>query len=118
VLILCVAVSLECVYSVSSVALTQATSAVVRTLIESFRTFLIWVIQLALFYILADSPTLARHKGIGEEWSTGSYLQLVGYCILIVGLMTYRGLVCCRSDTAERKHREGFELLENGDVSL
>jgi hypothetical protein len=118
VLVLCVAASLECVYSISSVALTQATSAVLRTLVESFRTFLIWVLQLALFYILRDSPTLARYKGIGEEWSTGTYLQLVGYCILIVGLTTYRGLVCCGSHTKERKDREGFELLESGDMSL
>jgi hypothetical protein len=90
-LILSTSVMLECVYSVSSVSLTEATSAVARTLIESFRTFLIWIVQLALFYGLSRSESLSKYKGIGEEWATGSWVQLAGYIMLICGLLTYRG---------------------------
>jgi hypothetical protein len=80
----------ECVYSVSSVALTEATSAVARTLVESFRTFIIWVLQLGLFYGLSKTKW-EKYRTIGEQWSTGSWLQLFAYAVLICGFLMYRG---------------------------
>jgi drug/metabolite transporter (DMT)-like permease len=92
-----VAFTCESVYQLASVALTEATSAVVRTLVESFRTFLIWVVQLGLFYGLSRVPSLAKYRTIGEEWAIGSWIQLIGYVILILGLMTYQGKILCHS---------------------
>jgi uncharacterized membrane protein len=96
ILILTMCVVLECVYSVASVSLTEATSAVARTLIESFRTFLIWIVQLALFYGLSRTESFSKYKTIGEEWAAGSWVQLAGYILLIIGLLTYRGMVFWR----------------------
>lgn len=96
-----VAFTCEFVYSVASVALTEATSAVVRTLVESFRTFLIWLVQLGLFYGLQRVKGWEKYRTIGEEWSVGSWIQLVGYGILIVGLLTYRGMLNWRKEKWE-----------------
>jgi hypothetical protein len=116
VILLILSISSECVYSVSSVSLTEATSAVARTLIESFRTFLIWVVQLGIFYGLSHSESLAKYRGIGEEWATGSWVQLGGYVLLIIGLLTYRGMVFCR----EKKENalESFVLLRDNNLTV
>ena len=91
IILIMTSLCIESIYQVSSVALTSASSAIVRTLVESFRNFLIWVVQLCLFYGLAQSETLGKYKGLGEEWSKGSWIQLFGYVVLIIGLLTYGG---------------------------
>ena len=83
---------IESVYQISSVSLTNSSSAVVRTLVESFRTFLLWLIQLFIFYGFKGYENLERFRGLGEEWTRGSWLQLFGYCLLLCGLMIYSGV--------------------------
>lgn len=91
VIIIGMCVVIESIYQMSSVALTESTSAVIRTLVESFRTFILWLLQLAIFYGFKGHPSLQKYRGIGEEWSKGSWLQLFGYFLLLSGLMVYRG---------------------------
>ena len=79
------------VYNICSVMLTELTSAVVRSMVESFRTCLIWVSQLALFYTIRRRPQFADLHGIGEEWNSGSWLQLAGYILMTLGLLHFRG---------------------------
>jgi hypothetical protein len=81
ILLLTMSGTFECVYSVTSVSLTERSSAVARTLIESFRTFLIWIVQLSLFYSLSRSKSLSKYNGIGEQWAAGCWVQLIGYVI-------------------------------------
>jgi hypothetical protein len=111
ILLLGLAVCIECGYSISSVALTEATSAVARTLIEAFRTFLIWVLQLGLFYGLSKSKRLHGYRGIGEEWSDGSWVQLLGYFTLMVGLLVYQGVLTKKPDIPEEPHVLEAELV-------
>lgn len=108
ILIMLFSLCVEGIYSVSSVELTSATSAVMRTLVECFRNFLIWVVQLCLFYGLAGSESLSKFRGVGEEWSKGSWIQLFGYGVLLVGLMTYGGVF------SKQKGKEGgLSLLDD-----
>lgn len=107
IILIMASLCIESIYQVSSVALTGASSAIVRTLIECFRNFLIWVIQLAIFYGLSKSGTWNKYRGLGEEWSRGSWLQLFGYFVLIIGLLTYGGTF-----SRPRWKRYMFEPLE------
>lgn len=91
VLILSICVLIESVYQISSISLTNSTSALVRTLVESFRTFLLWLIQLFIFYGFKGMPSLEYLRGVGEEWSKGSLLQLFAFSLLLVGLLLYKG---------------------------
>ncbi|KAH0785969.1 putative integral membrane protein [Histomonas meleagridis] len=79
------------VYNINSIILIAKTSAIIRTLAESFRTFLIWILQIILFYWFSSSDNLSEYKGIGEQWLTGSYLQLFGFLMLTFGIIQHHG---------------------------
>jgi drug/metabolite transporter (DMT)-like permease len=59
----------------SGVSVTMAASAVARSTIDVSRTALIWTVELAL------------------RWNTFSWLQLIGFLILIVGTLTYNAII-------------------------
>lgn len=82
-------------YNCVSTTLIGRTSAVVRTLMEAFRTFLIWMVQFMLFYSLSKSEDLYKFRMAGEEWSTGSYWQLGGFILMTISLLGYNGVPRC-----------------------
>jgi len=59
----------------SGVTVTQQASAVARSTIDTSRTTLIWVVELLL------------------AWNTFSWLQFVGFVVLITGTLVYNGLI-------------------------
>jgi len=77
------AVQLGCVLSMLSIAffnwsgvtVTQRASAVARSTIDVSRTALIWVVELALM------------------WNTFSWMQLVGFVVLVAGTLVYNELI-------------------------
>lgn len=77
------------IYSITSVTLIQKTSAVMRTLWEAFRTFLIWIVQFIIYYSFKTNDTLYPHRLAGEDWVNGSYVKLIGFIILIFGICCY-----------------------------
>lgn len=89
--IVVVSIALGLVYNVVSVTITDRSSALVRTLAESARTFLIWGIQLIIFYTFRESESLYHYREIGEQFSKGSYMQIAGYVIMTFGILQYKG---------------------------
>jgi hypothetical protein len=79
-------------YNCISTAFIGKTSAVVRTLLEAFRTFLIWMIQFAIFYGCENSESLYDWRLVGEEWTTASIIQAVGFVLMTWGLFMYNGI--------------------------
>jgi len=90
-LLICLNIIFDGTYNVSSVGLTKATSATVRTLVESLRTFLIWIVQMCIYYILRSFEATKKYATIGEEWTKASWLQLIGYLIMTFGIIQFRG---------------------------
>ena len=82
-------VLLGLLYNCISTTLIGKTSAVVRTLMEAFRTFLIWMVQFMLYYSLRSNPDTHKYALAGEAWSTGSIVQLVGFLIMTWALFGY-----------------------------
>lgn len=81
-------------YNVTSNYLIKATSSVVRSLMESVRTFLIWVVSFAFFYgfnSLPDGHSQKKYSALGEEWGVGSYMQLAGFIFMTFGILEYNG---------------------------
>jgi drug/metabolite transporter (DMT)-like permease len=68
---------------------TNITNAVMRTITESLRTACIWVAQLILFYSIQNSEYGHHHPTLGESWSAWSWLQLIGFGLLITGMLAY-----------------------------
>ena len=87
-----VIIALGLTYNCVSTTLIGRTSAVIRTLMEAFRTFLIWMVQFMIFYSLRGNPSTAKYAMAGEEWSVGSYVQLAGFVIMTWSLLGYNKL--------------------------
>jgi hypothetical protein len=74
----------------SAMLVTNITNAVMRTIIECLRTLVLWIAQLVLFYAVIESSDYGHHHPtLGEAWSVWSWLQLVGFALLVTGMLAY-----------------------------
>jgi len=73
-------------YNIAGMMVTYALSAVHRTMLEASRTAVIWSIDLAIHSFLPNSS-------FGEAWNSWSFLQLLGFVLLILGQATYGELI-------------------------
>lgn len=67
---------------------TRKLSTIHRSLIDSLRTICVWITMLIVYYSGA--------KSLGEGWGPFSWIQLVGFCILVTGSLIYYG-TCMRA---------------------
>lgn len=74
-------------FNASGIAVTGALSATHRMMMDASRTSVIWVCALLVHYHIDPSSTL------GEAWTSYSYLQLVGFLILVVGQAVYGEII-------------------------
>lgn len=65
-------------YNVSANYVTQCLSAVVRSILEACRVMGVWIVGILFFYCATGAA-----RTIGEEWSDWSYMELVGFAILM-----------------------------------
>lgn len=63
---------------------TDRMGATTRTVLETTRTLLIWVVNLLLYY---GQPL--KGAALGEPWTAHSWLQAVGFAVLVAGTLTY-----------------------------
>jgi len=73
-----------------TVSLTYATaflSAMWRMLLEAGGTFLVWLFGLVVHYLVDSGSEL------GEAWSTWSYLELLGFLLVLLGQFIYGGFL-------------------------
>lgn len=69
-------------YNVCGMEVTDSLNAVHRVVIETLRTVFVWVADLMIFYVLSDGK-------LGESWTPYSYLQLIGFTLLVIGTIFY-----------------------------
>ncbi|OHT02868.1 hypothetical protein TRFO_06912 [Tritrichomonas foetus] len=106
-------------YNCVSTVLIGRTSAIIHTLVEAFRTFLIWMIQFMMFYSFRTNENLYQYRLLGEEWEMGSYIQLAGFIIMNIGILAYNGVPhypCFRYKTDEERAEEAKVKLEGGNL--
>ena len=70
-----------CAFNYYSQEVTKYISAVVRQLVNTVKVVLVWVISLFVFYNI--------NEAYGENWDKGSYIQLAGFAILVLGTGMY-----------------------------
>ncbi|KAK8900442.1 hypothetical protein M9Y10_002769 [Tritrichomonas musculus] len=111
-------------YNCVSTTLIGRTSAIVRTLMEAFRTFLIWMVQFLAFYSFRTNDKLYHYRLIGEEWENGSYIQLVGFITMTLGILAYNGVPhypCFKYDQPNANEKSvddlnnGNKFVDNGE---
>ena len=73
------------VTALSNVAAIRVTSSMTRNVWKNFRTVLIWIVGLIIFYA-SGNPAL------GEEWVIpGSFYILMGFAVILTGVYIYYG---------------------------
>ncbi|KAG7400542.1 hypothetical protein PHYBOEH_005342 [Phytophthora boehmeriae] len=83
---------------------TKHLSAVMRCITETLRTLGVWMFSLFIYYVLqwqgASSP--------GEQWTTYSWLELLGFVLMVYGTLAYKQLIRLPVEklyAAERRER-------------
>jgi len=83
-------------YNFFGLTLTKITTAVHRTLIDACRTIAVWGAELFVYY--------AINEEFGEPWKTPqSYLQLLGFALLVTGTLIYNEIITIPCSTYDKK---------------
>lgn len=69
-------------YNLCGMEVTDSLNAVQRVVIETLRTLCVWIVDLVIFYVLSGGK-------LGESWTPYSYLQLIGFTLLVIGTIFY-----------------------------
>lgn len=73
------------IYNLTGITVGKKMSAVVRCLVDSCRTVTVWGITLLIYY--------AGAKEYGAPWTPYSWLQVIGFLILIFGTLLYQEIL-------------------------
>merc|ERR1719361_1403734 len=73
-------------YNIAGMNVTKYFTAIHRTILEACRTLCIWLVQLFIHYVV-------KWEGKGEKWDDWSFLQLTGFCVMLLGTFTYSKLL-------------------------
>lgn len=89
-------VSIGC-YNFFGTTMTGQLSAVHRCLVDALRTAVVWGVELTVFYATKDSACSPEGRSRGEcfgvEWGPHSYLQLIGFVVLLFGTLMYNAII-------------------------
>jgi hypothetical protein len=82
----CAAAFVACmaVYNVAGMLVTDSLGALSRTVAETLRTLLVWVLDLWLYCNLRRGDAK-----VGEPWTSTSWLQAAGFGVLVAGTALY-----------------------------
>jgi hypothetical protein len=68
-------------------------NSVWHAILENFRPCAVWLVDLALFYVLTEGR-------FGEAWTAWSWMELAGMGMLLLGSLVYNGTVRGRQTAA------------------
>ncbi|KAJ8600043.1 hypothetical protein CTAYLR_001811 [Chrysophaeum taylorii] len=74
------------VYNLVGNMVTKQLSAVMRSILESCRTLGVWITGIVIWYGFDDHDS-------GEKWDVFSYLELLGFFLLVYGTLAYKDIV-------------------------
>ncbi|KAG1695694.1 hypothetical protein DVH05_019433 [Phytophthora capsici] len=82
---------------------TKHLSAVMRSITETLRTLGVWTLSLFVYYIVQWQGSTSP----GEQWTTYSWLELLGFVLMVYGTLAYKQLIHLPvSKLYEAEHRE------------
>eukprot|EP00401_Gymnodinium_catenatum_P039886 CAMPEP_0117566312 /NCGR_PEP_ID=MMETSP0784-20121206/57028_1 /TAXON_ID=39447 /ORGANISM="" /LENGTH=431 /DNA_ID=CAMNT_0005364151 /DNA_START=70 /DNA_END=1365 /DNA_ORIENTATION=- len=69
------------VYNLVGITVGKKMSAVVRCLVDSCRTIVVWLVNIVLYYFVSPQ--------YGAAWKAHTWLTVVGFMVLVVGTLLY-----------------------------
>jgi hypothetical protein len=85
-------------YNFCGLSVAKHLSTIHRTLIDACRTILVWITGLMFYYF-----GLPQY---GEGWLPGSWLQVIGFVLLLLGTALYNGALQMAIDLIRGKKKE------------
>jgi drug/metabolite transporter (DMT)-like permease len=85
ILIYCVSIAL---FNQCGMAVSKYLSSLHRTLIDSLRSIVVWGAQLLMYYCFQSTS-------YGVAWTKNSWLQLLGFMLLVIGTLVYNEVLPC-----------------------
>jgi len=73
-------------YNLVGNLITKYLSAVSRSMLEACRTIGVWTVGLIIYYTTGNTD-------YGETWTPYSFIELVGFFVLIWGTLAYKGIL-------------------------
>ncbi|KAH7474137.1 hypothetical protein PRIC1_014451 [Phytophthora ramorum] len=68
---------------------TKHLSAVMRSIAETLRTLGVWTLSLFVYYVVQWQGSASP----GEQWTTYSWLELLGFVLMVYGTLAYKQLI-------------------------
>ena len=100
-------------YNFCGLAVAKSLSSVHRCLIDACRTIIVWSLDLVLFYTTSQ---------YGEKWNPeSSYIQLIGFAVMIVGTFIYYKVVrlpFCQYEEEDEGSQRNFKLKETEELLI
>jgi len=92
-------------YNVLGMQVTGHLGALFRSILETTRTLLAWMVGLVMYY----ANVKLYGEPLGEAWTSYSYLQAAGFVVLVMGTITYgRGDEKSQEDSSDLEVDEVF----------
>jgi drug/metabolite transporter (DMT)-like permease len=94
-------------YNFFGLSVAKRLTTVHRTLIDACRMILVWGTQIAIYYLIT---TL-----YGEKWHSFSWVQLIGFGLLVIGTLIYNAVIrmpCSTYPSATQQAKENASIGE------
>ena len=83
-------------WNVLAMQVTKKASAVSRMIFDQLTIVVVWVVQLSVHWAVKGTEMEGKYGKTGEVWTPWSWLQLLGFGIMVLGAAVYQKFVVCR----------------------
>ena len=80
-------------WTILSLNITKKASAITRMIFDLLTIVIVWVIQISIHYIVIGTKYELKFGKAGEEWTKWSFLQLIGFVLMILGTCVYQNII-------------------------
>ncbi|OHS98559.1 hypothetical protein TRFO_08846 [Tritrichomonas foetus] len=81
------------VWTILSLQITKKASAVARMVFDQLTIVVVWVVQLFIHWFVVGTPNEEKYGRAGEAWTKWSWIQLLGFSLMVVGACVYQRII-------------------------
>ena len=94
IVVLClVSIVVFAVWNILAMQVTKKVSAVARMIFDQLTIVVVWVVQVLVHWMVRGTEYEARYGRAGEAWTRWSWLQLLGFAVMVLGACVYQKII-------------------------
>lgn len=118
VLIYCVlSIVVFAVWNVLALQITNKASAVARMVFDQLTIVVVWFVQLGIHWGVTGTEYEEKFGKAGEEWTKWSWLQLIGFCVMVFGACVYQNIVTVPCSASADRRVPAALVKQNDELS-